>query len=450
MDYPIWDLAFGGGILIGIVAIAHVLVSHFAVGGGIAMALVETLAVRRRDAALRQLAYRSSWILILVSTVFGAITGVGIWFTIGLIHPTATSALIRTFVWGWAIEWVFFILEVTTAVAYVATWNKVRPRTHVLLIWLYAFAAFMSLVVIQGIISYMLTPGQWLETKAFWDGFLNPTYLPGLVMRTGICFFLAGAYMTFAALREQDRDARGRLVRLMAIFQVVGVLVTYGGYRWWEVALPEAVRALFLGASPKLAALASTRSFLLWALAAYLVLVLFALLAPRLQRWPVTAVALVAAFAFFGGYERLREGARKPYIIRDHMFSNGIVVSDIERHNQKGILAHARWAAREDDGSLEGKGRAVFRAQCASCHTIDGYLSIRRLLASADAEMVDMILEIMHEQGNAYAGGSLPDTTTLDYPAMPPFVGTEEERRALGVYLTTLVPAHVAEVRHGR
>jgi mono/diheme cytochrome c family protein len=450
MDYPIWDLALGGGVLIGIVAIAHVVVSHFAVGGGLAIALLETLAVRRGDGALRQLAYRGSWMLILVSTVFGAITGVGIWFTIGLIHPTATSSLIRTFVWGWAIEWVFFILEVTTAVAYVATWNKVRPRTHLLLIWLYAFAAFMSLVVIQGIISYMLTPGKWLETQAFWDGIWNPTYVPGLVLRTGICFFMAGAYLAFAALREQDAGARGRLVRLMAVFQVVGVLVTYGGYRWWEVALPESIRALFLGASPKLAALAATRSFLLWALAAYLVLVLFALIAPRVQRWPVTAVALIAAFAFFGGYERLREGARKPYIISDYMFSNGVLVSDIERHNREGILAHARWAARDDDGSLEGKGRAVFRAQCASCHTLDGYLSIRKLLATADADTVNVILEIMHEQGNAYTGGSVPERTALDYPVMPPFVGTAEERRALGVYLATLIPAHVAEVRHGK
>lgn len=450
MDYPIWDLAMGGGVLIGIVAIAHVVVSHFAVGGGFAIALVETLAVRRGDDTLRQLAYRSSWMLILVSTVFGAITGVGIWFTIGLIHPTATSALIRSFVWGWAIEWVFFILEVATAVAYVATWNKVRPRTHLLLIWLYAFAAFMSLVVIQGIISFMLTPGRWLETRAFWDGFLNPTYLPGLVLRTGICFFLAGAYLAFAALREREAAARGRLVRLMAIFQVAGVLVAYGGYRWWEVALPDSIRALFLGASPRLAALAATRSFLLWALTAYLVLVLFALLAPRLQRWPVTAVALIAAFTFFGGYERLREGARKPYIIHDHMFSNGVRVNDIERHNKEGLLAHARWAARDDDGSLEGKGRAVFRAQCASCHTIDGYLSIRRLISSLDAHTVAVTLEVMHEQGEAYAGGAIPETTALAYPFMPPFVGSQEERRALGVYLATLIPAHVAEVRNGQ
>jgi cytochrome d ubiquinol oxidase subunit I len=60
VDYPIWNLAFGGGVLIGIVAIAHVLVSHFAIGGGFAIAFIETLAVRRRNPALRALADRKS------------------------------------------------------------------------------------------------------------------------------------------------------------------------------------------------------------------------------------------------------------------------------------------------------------------------------------------------------------------------------------------------------
>ena len=44
MDYPLWDLSFGGGVLIGVVAILHVVVSHFAVGGGLLIAVVETLA----------------------------------------------------------------------------------------------------------------------------------------------------------------------------------------------------------------------------------------------------------------------------------------------------------------------------------------------------------------------------------------------------------------------
>lgn len=454
MDYPLWIPGIGAGVLIGIVAIAHVLVSHFAVGGGIVMAIAETLAVKRGDRALRELAKRTSFILILVSTVFGAISGVGIWVTIGLLHPVATSALIHSYVWGWATEWVFFILEVATALAYFYTWEKVRPRTHLLLIWLYAFAAFMSLVIIQGIISFMLTPGKWLATHAFADGFFNPTYLPGLVLRTGICIFLAGAYMAFAALREQDGEARARLVRFLAAIQVVGVVVAYGGYRWWEAALPESIRALFLGASPKLPALASTRHFLLWMLTAYLVLVIFAWLAPKAQRWPVTAVALLFAFAFFGGYERLREGARKPFIIRDYMFSNGVLISEIPKLNQEGILSKAKWLTVGLAEDPVAKGRAVFRAQCAMCHTQNGYLGIRKILEPVDEDMLSGVLAAMKDDGEAYVSGAHTReghvaTENLNYPFMPPFVGTDEEMEVLIAYLLSLKAPKVAEVRHG-
>jgi mono/diheme cytochrome c family protein len=454
VDYPIWNVAFGGGVLIGIVAITHVLVSHFAIGGGFAIAFIETLAVRRRNPALRALAKRSSLMLILVSTVFGAISGVGIWVTIGLVQPAATSALIHNYVWGWAAEWGFFILEVATALAYYATWDKVRPRTHLLIIWLYFFAAYMSLVVIQGIISFMLTPGRWLETHSFWDGIFNPTYLPGLLLRTGICFFLAGAYLTLAALREPDRAARAGMVRLLAIFQVVGVLFAYGGYRWWEHALPESVKAIFLGSKALLPALASTRHLVLWTLTIYLLLVLFALAAPRFHRWPSAVVALLAAFAFFGGYERLREGSRKPFVIRDFMFSNGVLVSEIPDLDQRGILSKAVWAARESE-EPEAKGRAVFRAECASCHTLDGYLSIRKLVAPVDPDMLRGILTTMREEGKEYSSEGYVHqrhvaTEKFDYPLMPPLVGTEAEVDALASYLLSLKRSNVAETSHAK
>jgi cytochrome bd ubiquinol oxidase subunit I len=455
MDYPIWNLAMGGGVLIGLVAITHVLVSHFAIGGGLAIAVVETLAVRRRDPALRSLARRSSLMLILVSTVFGAISGVGIWFTIGLVQPAATSALIHNFVWGWAIEWVFFALEVATALAYWATWEKVRPRTHLLLIWLYVFAAYMSLVVIQGILAFMLTPGRWVESHSFWDGFFNPTYVPGLVLRTGICLFLAGAYLTLAALRERDGEARARLIRLLAGFQVVGILLAYGGYRWWEAALPDSVKALFLGSAPKIASLGATRHLVLWALTAYLLLSLFAWLLPRAQAWPVAVLAMLVAFTSFGGYERLREGARKPFVIRDYMFSNGFLVSEIGQLNAGGVLAKARWAAREAGTAPESRGRAVFRAQCASCHTVDGYLSIRALVTPVDADMLGGILAALRAEGDEYVSGTYThqghvDTQKLDYPQMPPLVGTDEEVEALGAYLVSLKSAHATEVSRGQ
>ena len=98
MAYPIWELAMGGGMLMAIVAIPHVIVSHFAIGGGLLIVVTETLAVKRDDPELRELARRSSLVLILVSTVFGAISGVGIWVVAGLISPAAISALIHTYV----------------------------------------------------------------------------------------------------------------------------------------------------------------------------------------------------------------------------------------------------------------------------------------------------------------------------------------------------------------
>ncbi len=455
VDYPIWNLAMGGGVLIGIVAITHVIVSHFAVGGGFAIAVIETLAVRRGNPAWRALAKRGSLMLILVSTVFGAISGVGIWVTIGLVQPAATSALIHNYVWGWAAEWGFFILEVVTALLYYATWDKVRPRTHLVIIWLYAFAAYMSLVIIQGILSFMLTPGRWLETHSFWDGIFNPSYLPGIVLRTGICLFLAGAYLTLAALRERDRLARAPMIRLLGWFQVAGILLAYGGYRWWEHVLPESVRAIFLGGKALLPALAATRHLALWALAAYLLVALFAALAPRSHLWPTAVAAMLAACVFFGAYERLREGARKPFVIRDFMFSNGILVSDIGKLDEHGVLATAVWAARGSAASQEAMGRAVFRAECAACHTIDGYLSIRKLVAPVDADMLNGILGTLREEGKEYAGGTYThqghvSTDKLDYPLMPPLVGTAAEQEALAVYLLTLQPSHIAEASHAQ
>ena len=236
---------------------------------------------------------------------------------------------------------------------------------------------------------------------------------------------------------------RARLVRLLAGFQIAGGLVAYAGYRWWEGALPESVRTIFLGDSPLVASLAATRGLVLWSLAAFMLLSVFAWVLPRAQRWPIATLALLAAFSFFGAEERVREGVRKPFVIRDFMFSNGILVSEIKDLNERGILAKATWAARESDGTPVSMGRAVYRAQCQACHTVDGYLSMRQLVAAPDADTLGLILEVLRSEGDEYASGKYTDrghvaTQKLDYPAMPPLVGTAQEIEALKAYLLSL------------
>ena len=116
MNYPFWDAGVGYGALMAAIAVVHVFISHFAIGGGLYLVVTEQLARRRGDAARLAYLERLTKIFVLVTLVLGALTGVGIWFVIGLLSPGATELLIHHFVWGWAIEWTFFVVEILAAI----------------------------------------------------------------------------------------------------------------------------------------------------------------------------------------------------------------------------------------------------------------------------------------------------------------------------------------------
>ena len=131
MNYPVWEpFLLGGGLVIGIIAILHVFVSHFAVGGGLFLALTERKAYRDNNPALLEYVKSHSKFFVLVVLVFGAVSGVGVWWSIRLVNPEATATLIHVFVWGWAIEWVFFIVEIAAAFIYYYGWDRLDPKTH--------------------------------------------------------------------------------------------------------------------------------------------------------------------------------------------------------------------------------------------------------------------------------------------------------------------------------
>ena len=54
MNYPVWDISsFSTSLLIAIVAIVHVYVAHFAIGGGLFLVLTEAKADRENDKGIR-------------------------------------------------------------------------------------------------------------------------------------------------------------------------------------------------------------------------------------------------------------------------------------------------------------------------------------------------------------------------------------------------------------
>jgi hypothetical protein len=118
MNYPMWQIGFPGGLLIALIAVVHVFIAHFAVRGEAYLVLLESKANRNNDAGLLAHVRKPSKFFAPLMLVLGVVTGVGIWFAIRLVSPEATSSLIHTFVWGWAIEWVFFFVEIASILIY--------------------------------------------------------------------------------------------------------------------------------------------------------------------------------------------------------------------------------------------------------------------------------------------------------------------------------------------
>ncbi|MFH1060455.1 MAG: cytochrome ubiquinol oxidase subunit I [Pseudomonadota bacterium] len=425
MNYPVWDLqAWGGGWLIALIAVVHVYVAHFAVGGGLFLVLTEAMGRRSGDTAVLDYTRRHAKFFLLVSMVLGGLTGVGIWLVISVLQPAATSLLIHQFAFAWATEWVFFLVEIVSLFVYYYTFGKMAPGRHLLVGWIYFIAAWLSLVAVNGIISFMLTPGGWLAGGDFWQGFLNPTFAPSTVFRTFLALVLAGVYGLVTATRIAEPGLRAKLTRWCAAWLLLPFLLMLAAGWWYFEALPGPVRAMLLGANPEMIAVGRVG---LWLAAALFLggLVMIARL-PRGAGAALAGLLLVIGLFYMGAFEWSREAGRRPYIIADHMYANSLLKAQMPEAQRQGVLKLARWTQNKEltAENRRAAGRELYNLLCSSCHSVGGVMhDIKPLTAKYTAFGLDSQLDGM---------GKL-----LGY--MPPFAGNRAERQALADYIVTAI-----------
>ncbi|MFO0973379.1 MAG: cytochrome ubiquinol oxidase subunit I [Phycisphaerae bacterium] len=437
MNYPALDIpTLGGGFLIASIAILHVFIAHFAVGAGLFTAACETAARRRGDALLLRFLRDHSRVLVLLAFVLGAASGAGVWFSIAVVAPRATSLLIHNFVFAWAIEWVFFAIEITAGYVYYASWDRLAPSRHVAVGWIYAAAAWLSLFAINGIITFMLTPGRWLERRAaddwsgaFFSGFFNPTFWPSLLLRTLSCLALAGLFVCVIVnlAPGYGREERKRVIRA-ALYFVAPIVLMVPAALWYFGHVPAFARQLVAGGA------AAMSLFLVFGVVCSVLISAYALALIRTRGYlSLTSSVLLLAMAFVatGTMEYVREGIRKPYVVRGYLWSNGVAnrPAEFTPINRDGLLAHAPWhALRAGGAALDSvqRGEILFRAQCAACHTVDGLNGVAPLVYGWRRDWIRQCLDHLDEL-KGY---------------MPPCLGTPAERDALADWLFQLNPAH--------
>jgi len=422
MNYPVWFVpTFGGGLLIALVAIIHVFVSHFAVGGGLYLVMVERKAIKEQSQQIMAFVKKHTKFFMLLTMVFGGLTGVAIWFVISLIHPAATSLLIHTFVFGWAAEWVFFLVEIVALFVYFYTFGRMDDRTHQTIGWIYFGAAWMSLFLINGIIDFMLTPGSWLTNNDFWAGFFNSTFWPSLFFRSFMSFMLAGCYGFLTATFLEDETARHRMIRYSGVWALVSLILSIPAGWWYLSVLPSPAAKLVSGASPTIKRAVMTGAFSLAVLAG--VLIALILLNPKARIRCLIVAVMVSAMGYMGAFEWTREAARRPYVINEVMYSNGILKKEVERINQEGFLKNAKWVQHKEvtEANQLEAGRELFLHQCFACHSVGGFNN-----------------DIVSRTKNMSFGTMRKYLATIHEKRyfMPPFVGSDAELKALAAYLT--------------
>ncbi|MDY6791866.1 MAG: cytochrome ubiquinol oxidase subunit I [Thermodesulfobacteriota bacterium] len=421
MNYPVWELYYaGGGLLIALMAVVHVYVAHFAVGGGLFLVLTEMKGLRENSTAVLEYTRKHSKFFLLLTMVFSSVTGVGIWFTISLLSPAATSVLIHTFVFGFAMEWVFFILEIVALFLYFYTFNKIDHKAHLILGWIYAVSALISLILINGIISFMQTPGDWLVTRSFWDGFFNPSFWPSMFFRITISLVLAGIFGFITAVFIKDPDFKENMVCYCARWLLLPFIFMVLFAWWYFAAFPDSLKAMILGRSPEIVPLTKIFAAVLPVL--FIGGLLMAIRVPGNIKKYMAFVILVIGLVYMGSFEWIREASRRPFLIYGHMYSNSIKIEDEANINKHGFLKTAKWVKHQEisDANMLHAGREIFNLQCITCHSVGGALN--------DILPLTKKFTVFGMDSQLNGQGKINDY-------MPKFMGTRMERLALSRYM---------------
>lgn len=416
------------GLWIAAVAVTHVFLAQFAVGGGALVLLFEWRAERRGDEALREFLQRFFTTLVLVSFVLGAVTGVGIWLTLALVAPRGLLLLVTEFHWVWAAEWAFFCLEVIAGYAYYRHRRTLPFRSRMILVSFYSVSAWMSLFWVNGILSFQLTPGSWPD-GTLWSAFFNPAFWPTLIGRTVAALATAGivACVVAQGVRRIDDHDREEIVRATGPFFLP--LVVMPVLAWWFLSVvPPASRAFATGES-----FAMTLAFGLAAIfsllfAGYVAIGLFR--RRPLMNLPTGVLLLLLAACATGATEFVREGIRKPYLVYGHFYANGVSVDETRRMQRDGVPAFSRWPLANAESFPDDevrRGRRVYETLCGSCHTAAGRVnSLLVHTAHWDDAMLRTNLASLH----------------LLKPFMPPFGGNDDDLQGLIAYLKWLRDAN--------
>lgn len=443
--YPTWfEPGLGSGWIVGVIATIHVLFSHTSVGAAIFFAFLAHYAHRHQRPDLLEFIRRYGVFLLVFSYVLGSITGPGIWYSTTVASPRGISALIHSFVWMWATEWVFFVIEVIGVYMLVYLAHRLDARTHLKVSVIFGLTSYTTMLVIVGILSFMMWPGKadWYETGGVLNAFYGPNTFAQLGMRTAFMFTMTAVVGGIVAARFDDPTFKKDVAAKLAWLGMGSAIAGAALFQWYLGTLPEQAAVVLQNRLP-----AWFPTAILSILAGTVAYFALTLVQPRALVSSGAAVMTVALLVFgLWPEEVARESIRKPWVAGQYVYSNQVlgrdvpgmgIQSDIPKIEAHGFLKTQVFVPEAmrtvHDGNRVEAGRLLALTTCSNCHSLSttGIRPLKNYFtaSSSEAEVAE------------YLQAALSTGNTLYMPQIPL---NDDEARALAAFIGTLnTPAPV-------
>src|SRR5690554_3087954 len=449
MDFPMFHLDWlNDRFLIAVIAIIHVFINHgLAVGFIPYITWLEQKGVNNArenqitDLKWDKLIYKKMKVAFIITTTVGAMTGVGIWFSVSLVSPSSIGSLVRVFYWAWFAEWLVFVTEVVLIMIYFLTWKNANKSLkaklkHIKFGWFLAAFSWITMAIIVAILGFMMDTGNWNNDKTLLNGFTNPIYIPQLLFRTPTAMLVAGVFgmLLTTVFTKKGSEMRAKAVKYAGKWILLWTpFVIIASVYYWNV-MPSAMKenmSTAVGGMDFAQYYNLLKYLIIGTSSLSIVLAVFAIFKPKKINFAYVIIPYLLTFGFLGIFERVREFVRKPYIIANYMYSNLLREEDYPLYKKNGILPYMTYTSVTeitDENKIEA-GRDIFMNTCSRCHTTQGVNSITYVFErmygfGKPLEEISMkgYIPFMH-MGRAY---------------MPPFPGNEEELDALTAYIKYL------------
>ncbi len=205
------DAVFLGFAGLGLAVVLHVVFTAMTLGSGLLSAWARHMAVKTND-GWYELFARKAFKILIVSELFSGVWGTIITVFLAGFFTALTTLATNTLFIPIAIAIAAIMVRIPAIAISWYTWGKIKPSTHVLIMWIMAISGFFVPFGFRAVfaeINYPMAVGHYLQTG------LNPGFMPyanplfwTLYLHTVAAVISTGGFVV-ASLLALEKDVRG-------------------------------------------------------------------------------------------------------------------------------------------------------------------------------------------------------------------------------------------------